>query len=77
MTSQAHGVGAYLHALAAHAGIDAGYAMPPAERRIGIGGSAFRYLDWGSANAPAILLLLGGGQSARTWDACCLLLARR
>ena len=51
--------------------------MPPAERRIGIGGSAFRYLDWGSANAPAILLLLGGGQSARTWDACCLLLARR
>ena len=52
--------------------------MPPAERRFGIGGSAFRYLDWGSANAPAILLLLlGGGQSARTWDACCLLLARR
>ena len=77
MSSQAHGVGAYLHALAAHAGIDADGVMPPAERRIEIGGSAFRYLDWGPANAPAIVLLHGGGQSARTWDACCLLLARR
>lgn len=77
MTPQAHGAGAYLQALAAHAGIDADGVMPPAERRIEIGGSAFRYLDWGPTDAPAIVLLHGGGQSAHTWDACCLLLARR
>ena len=77
MTAHAHAAGAYLQALAAHAGIDAGDVEPPAERRIEIGGSAFRYLDWGPADAPAIVLLHGGGQSAHTWDACCLLLARR
>ena len=67
----------YLLALAAHAGIDAAGIAPPAEGRIEIEGRAFRYLDWGPADAPAVVLLHGGGQSAHTWDACCLLLARR
>ena len=77
MTPHAHAVGAYLHALAAHAGIDAGDVEPPAERRIEIEGRAFHYLDWGRVDAPPIVLLHGGGQSAHTWDACCLLLAQR
>lgn len=68
---------AYLIALAAHAGIDAAEVEPPADCRIEIEGRALRYLDWGPAGAPAIVLLHGGGQSAHTWDACCLLLARR
>jgi esterase len=68
---------AYLLALAAHAGIDASGIAPPAERWIDIDGRAFRYLDWGAVDAPPIVLLHGGGQSAHTWDACCLLLARR
>lgn len=68
---------AYLRALAAHAGIDASGVASPAERRIEIDGREFRYLDWGPAEAPPIVLLHGGGQSAHTWDACCLLLARR
>jgi esterase len=72
-----HPAGAYLLALAEHAGIDAGDVAAPAERRIEIGGGVFRYLDWGPAEAQPIVLLHGGGQSAHTWDACCLLLARR
>lgn len=72
-----HTPDAYLLALADHAGIDASGIAPPAERRIEIGGRAFRYLDWGPAEAQPIVLLHGGGQSAHTWDACCLLLARR
>ena len=67
----------YLLELAAHAGIDAAEVAPPADCRIEIEGRALRYLDWGPANAPAIVLLHGGGQSAHTWDACCLLLAQR
>lgn len=77
MTAHANATGDYLQALAAHAGIDAGDVAPPAERRIAIGGRAFRYLDWGPTEAQSIVLLHGGGQSAHTWDACCLLLARR
>lgn len=68
---------AYLQALARHAGIDADGVEPPAERRVAIGGIDLRYLDWGPRDAPAIVLLHGGGQTARTWDACCLLLSRR
>ena len=77
MTPHAHAVGAYLQALAAYAGIDAGDVAPPAGRRIEIEGRAFHYLDWGRVDAPPIVLLHGGGQSAHTWDACCLLLAQR
>jgi len=77
MTPRAPAPDAYLQALAAHAGIDASGVAPPVERGIEIGGRTLRYLDWGPADAPAIVLLHGGGQSAHTWDACCLLLARR
>ncbi|MGZ5238547.1 MAG: alpha/beta fold hydrolase [Caldimonas sp.] len=68
---------AYLQALAEHAGVDAEGVAPPAERRVEVGGLALRYLEWGAADAPAIVLLHGGGQSAHTWDVCCLILARR
>jgi pimeloyl-ACP methyl ester carboxylesterase len=77
LTAPADPADAYLEALAAHAGIDARGVAPPASRRIRIDGRAFRYLDWGPADAPPIVLLHGGGQSAHTWDACCLQLARR
>jgi pimeloyl-ACP methyl ester carboxylesterase len=68
---------AYLKALAAHAGIDAAGVSPPTEGRARINGLSLRWLDWGDPTAPPIVLLHGGGQSARTWDACCLVLARR
>ena len=68
---------AYLRSLAAHAGIDATGIDPPAARRVQINGLDFRYLEWGKPDAPTIVLLHGGGQSAHTWDACCLVLARR
>lgn len=67
----------YLLALAAHSGIDATGVASPAGCRIEIEGRTLHYLDWGPADAPTIVLLHGGGQSAHTWDACCLLLARR
>jgi pimeloyl-ACP methyl ester carboxylesterase len=66
---------AYLHALALHAGIDGQIDLPVA-RHIEFGGLGLHYLEWGQREAPPLLLLHGGGQSARTWDACCLILAR-
>lgn len=66
----------YLHALAAHTEIDTSGLEPPADRRVKVDGLSLRYLDWGRADAPAIVLLHGGGQSAHTWDACCLILVR-
>lgn len=68
---------AYLRQLAAHLGIRAQGIEPPASRRLDIDGIGLRYLDWGPADAPVIVLLHGGGQSAHTWDGCCLLLAQR
>ena len=68
---------AYLSALASHAGIDAEGIDPPSARRLELNGLGFRYLDWGKPEAPTIVLLHGGGQSAHTWDLCCLSLARR
>ena len=67
----------YLCALAAHLGADSQGVEPPVERRIEVDGISLRYLDWGPPDAPPLVLLHGGGQSARTWDACCLTLARR
>jgi len=68
---------AYLRALGAHAGIEVQAIDPPVHRYAKSGGLAFHYLDWGDPEAPPILLLHGGGQSAHTWDPCCLILARR
>lgn len=68
---------AYLRALASHAGIQTESLPLPVEGRVRVNGLSLRYLDWGDRAAPAIVLLHGGGQSARTWDACCLVLARR
>lgn len=67
----------YLRALGAHTGIDTSGLKAPADRRVDIDDLSLRYLDWGRPDAPAIVLLHGGGQSAHTWDACCLILARR
>jgi pimeloyl-ACP methyl ester carboxylesterase len=68
---------AYLRALASHAGIDAKGIDPPAARRVEINGLGLQYLEWGRPEAPPIVLLHGGGQSAHTWDPCCLIFARR
>ena len=67
----------YLRALATHLGADSQDVEPPVERRIELDQISLRYLDWGPPDAPPLVLLHGGGQSARTWDACCLTLARR
>jgi pimeloyl-ACP methyl ester carboxylesterase len=37
----------------------------------------FHYLEWGAADAPPIVLLHGGHQSAHSWDLVSLHLARR
>jgi pimeloyl-ACP methyl ester carboxylesterase len=68
---------AYLRALASHAGIDAKGIDPPLARRVEINGLGLQYLEWGRPEAAPIVLLHGGGQSAHTWDPCCLILARR
>jgi len=68
---------AYFSALARHAGIDAAGITPPQIRFMRIGSLRFRYLDWGREDAPALVLLHGGGQCAHTWDAFCLLASPR
>ena len=37
----------------------------------------FHFLDWGAADAPPIVLLHGGHQSAHSWDLVSLHLAQR
>jgi pimeloyl-ACP methyl ester carboxylesterase len=68
---------AYLRALASHAGVDAREIDPPASHRVEIDGLELHYLEWGNPDAQPLVLLHGGGQSAHTWDPCCLILARR
>jgi esterase len=64
----------YLAAIAAHVGIavDRDRIAPPRQGFVTLNGLRMRYLDWGDAAAPPLLLLHGGGQSAHTWDAFCL-----
>ena len=42
-----------------------------------VDGFRLHYLDWGNANAPAILFLHGGGLNAHTWDVVSLMLRDR
>lgn len=51
--------------------------MEPLERNITLGGLRFHYLDWGRAEAPALILLHGFTGHARTWDHVAALLADR
>lgn len=69
----------YLAAIAAHAGIeiDRDRIDPPRQRFVILNGLRMRYLDWGDADAPPLVLLHGGGQSAHTWDAFCLAMGPR
>jgi esterase len=58
----------------------AGLALPelvsPAHHHAVLGGLRLHYLDWGTAGRLPVLFLHGGGQTARTWDLCCLALRR-
>ena len=57
-----------------------GLAVPefvaPVHQHVALRGLRFHYLDWGTAGRPPALFLHGGGQTARTWDLCCLALRR-
>ncbi len=46
-------------------------------RQTVIRGLRFHFLEWGDPNAPAVLLLHGGNQSAHSWDLVSLHLADR
>ena len=69
----------YLGAIAAHAGIALGSEPieAPREGFVTVNGLRLRYLDWGAPDAPPLLLLHGGGQSAHTWDAFSLAVGHR
>jgi pimeloyl-ACP methyl ester carboxylesterase len=69
---------AIFHPFAAKLG---GLAVPefvsPAQHDVILRGMRFHYLDWGTPGKPPALFLHGGGQTARTWDLCCLALRKR
>ena len=48
-----------------------------ASRNTVVRGMRFHFLEWGEADAPTILLLHGGNQSAHSWDLVSLHLASR
>ena len=63
------------HRLAAElAGIDVEEFVAPRHRDVVLNGLRLHYLDWGLDGKPPILLLHGGGQTARTWDLVALAL---
>lgn len=65
------------HELAASlSGLEIEEFVSPAHHDVVLRGMRFHYLDWGRAGRPAVLLLHGGGQTARTWDLPCLMLRR-
>jgi len=51
--------------------------VPYASSNIVLRQMRFHYLDWGAPDAPAVVLLHGGHQSAHSWDLVSLHLARR
>jgi pimeloyl-ACP methyl ester carboxylesterase len=56
------------------AGLELPELVAPAEHHVVLHGMRFHYLDWGKPERPPALFLHGGGQTARTWDLCCLAL---
>jgi pimeloyl-ACP methyl ester carboxylesterase len=65
------------HRLAAEiAGLELPEIVAPRHEHVVLHGMRFHYLDWGRPGRPSALFLHGGGQTARTWDLCCLALRR-
>ncbi len=44
---------------------------PPRSAQAVLNGVRLHWLDWGDPAAPPVVLLHGGGQTARTWDLVC------
>jgi pimeloyl-ACP methyl ester carboxylesterase len=66
-----------LLASAADLGIPHAASVPYVSRNIVLRQLRFHFLEWGSPDAPPIVLLHGGHQSAHSWDLVSLHLARR
>jgi len=66
-----------LLASAADLGIPHAPAVPYRSRNIVLRRMRFHFLEWGAPDAPPIVLLHGGHQSAHSWDLVSLYLARR
>lgn len=64
----------HLQSTSVRAGFSFEEVALPDERRVGLSGLQFRYLDWGTEGKPTILFLHGGALTAHTWDLCCLAL---
>jgi pimeloyl-ACP methyl ester carboxylesterase len=61
---------------AALAGLDVPEFVAPERSHVVLRDMRFHLLDWGAAGRAPALFLHGGGQTARTWDLCCLALRR-
>ncbi len=66
-----------LLASAADLGIPHAPAVPYRSHNIVLRRMRFHFLEWGAPDAPPIVLLHGGHQSAHSWDLVSLYLARR
>jgi len=66
-----------LRASAADLGISHAPDTPYRSRNIVLRQLRFHFLDWGAPDAPAVVLLHGGHQSAHSWDLVSLHLAQR
>ncbi len=67
---------AHHHLAATLARIDIDEFVAPRSHEAVLNGLRLHYLDWGADGKPPILLLHGGGQTARTWDLVALALRR-
>ena len=66
-----------LHPFAAKlAGLEVPEFVAPVHHQVVLREMRFHYLDWGTKGKLPTLFLHGGGQTARTWDLCCLALRR-
>lgn len=59
------------------AGVEFAYEALPQDRFVRANGLRFHYLDWGSPDSPAMLLLHGFAQTCHTWDFAALSLCDR